>query len=104
MKKSMWVKMESAGIDPKFFNMVSQFAHYFTWYAICMTAGVVTRSLKYLLGSLVLCIVYAAIHEFYWDPRHEDPETRGSDLEDFCYLVAGGGVGSFVVWFFLLRH
>lgn len=104
MKRSTWFKMAKAGIDPKFFNMVSQFAHFFTWYSICVTAGIITRNTRFVLGTALLCVLYSTIHEFYWDPRHEDPETRGSDIEDFCYLIAGGACGCFVAWFFLLTR
>ena len=35
-------------------------------------------------------VAYAAVHEFWYDPRYENPVTRGSDLEDFLFLAAGG--------------
>lgn len=34
-------------------------------------------------------LLFAAIKEAFWDPRYEDPETRGSGLEDFTYYTLG---------------
>ena len=70
MKKTKVAASGENVIDPKFFNFVSQIAHFFSTYAI-------------------VCVVYAALHEFWYDPRYENPVTRGSDLEDFLFLVAG---------------
>jgi len=84
-------KLASAGenvIDPKFFNFVSQIAHFFATYGIVLTAG----KFWHWTGIEIvapLCVAYAAVHEFWYDPRYENPVTRGSDLEDFLFLVAG---------------
>jgi hypothetical protein len=84
-------------IDPKFFNQVAQIAHFFTTYALVLTVGKFFGWAGTLAGA-VLCIAYAAIHEFYWDPRHENPVTRGSDLEDFIFLVAGALAAVVLYW------
>jgi hypothetical protein len=84
-------KLASAGenvIDPKFFNFVAQVAHFFATYGIVLTFG----KFWHWTGIAVaapLCLAYAAVHEFWYDPRYENPVTRGSDLEDFLFLVAG---------------
>lgn len=96
-------RLQDAGIDPKFFDLVSQFAHFFTMYSLALTLGLVGKR----TGHTVLCvalsaavyIMYAAIHEFYWDPRHENAATRGSDLRDFAFLVGGGISGNLATLF-----
>jgi hypothetical protein len=88
MKKT---KVASGGenvIDPKFFNLVAQIAHFSAMYGIVLSFG----KLWHWTGIAVaapLCVAYAAIHEFWYDPRYENPVTRGSDLEDFLFLIAG---------------
>ena len=78
-------------IDPKFFDLVSQFAHFFAMYALTFTAGKFWhwRGIEIVGG---LCVLYAAFHEFIWDPLMENKLTRGSDLEDFFFLVLGVAV------------
>jgi VanZ family protein len=84
-------------IDPKFFNMVSQFAHFWTMFGITtitMKIGKHTHHvLFFTIVPLVLQVIYAAWHEFWYDPTHENPATRGSDLEDFAFLVGGALMG-----------
>lgn len=85
------IKQASPGedvVDPKFFNFVAQVAHFFATYGIVLTFG----KFWHWTGNAVaasLCVVYAAVHEFWYDPRYENPVTRGSDIEDFLFLVAG---------------
>jgi len=83
------------GISEKFFNYVSQMAHWAT-----MAFGSLTLALFFgwpgVAVSNVLGIIYAAWHEFYWDPRHENLETRGSDVEDFLFLLLGLAIGDIV--------
>jgi len=85
------IKVASPGenvIDPEFFNFVAQVAHFFATYGIVLTFG----KFWHWTGVAVaapLCVAYAAIHEFWYDPRYENPVTRGSDLEDFLFLIAG---------------
>lgn len=84
-------KLASAGenvVDPKFFNQVAQIAHFSTMYAIVFTIGKFWHW-RGVIVAAILCVVYAAVHEFWYDPRYENPVTRGSDLEDFLFLVAG---------------
>lgn len=85
------IKLASSGenvIDPKFFNFVAQVAHFFTTYGIVLTFGKFWHWTGIAIAS-PLCVAYAALHEFWWDPRHENAVTRGSDLEDFAFLIAG---------------
>lgn len=95
------IKTASPGenvIDPKFFNFVAQIAHFFATYGIVLTLGKLWHWTGIAVGA-ALCVVYAAVHEFWYDPRYENPVTRGSDLEDFLFLVAGvaGAVVVFVI-------
>jgi len=85
------IKLATPGenvIDPKFFNFVAQLAHFFATYGIVLTCGKFWHWAGIAVAA-ALCVAYAAIHEFWYDPRYENPVTRGSDLEDFLFLVAG---------------
>jgi hypothetical protein len=75
-------------ISPAFFNFVSQAAHCATTYAITFTVYAKWGFDGWII-SAILVLIYAAIHEFIWDPREENAATRGSDVEDFSFLVAG---------------
>jgi hypothetical protein len=108
MKKLQFIRnarrrLQDAGIDSKFFDLVSQFAHFFTMYSLALTVGLIGKrtghALLYHALSVAVYITYAAIHEFYWDPRHENAATRGSDLKDFAYLVGGGISGNLATLF-----
>ncbi len=81
------IKIANSGdsvIDPKFFNFVAQVAHFFATYAIVLTFG----KFWHWHGIAVaapLCVIYAALHEFWYDPRYENPVTRGSDVRTLCF-------------------
>lgn len=96
-------RLLNAGIDPRFFDLVSQFAHFFTMYSLALTLGLIGKrtghALLYVALSAVVYITYAAIHEFHWDPRHENAATRGSNLKDFAFLVVGGISGNLATLF-----
>ncbi len=98
MLKSLQKQLTDAGIDPKFFNFVAQMAHFWTMYGLVKTVGDLGHRFHHQVASLIAafacCAGYAAWHEFYWDPRHENPATRGSDWEDFLFLIGGGLVGA----------
>jgi hypothetical protein len=89
MKTARYLAADS-GIDPKFFNQVAQFAHFGMMFTVTTFASHFGHKGRWV--GLALCILYAAIHEFVWDPKMENAETRGSDLEDFIFLVAGSCV------------
>ena len=78
-------------IDPKFFNLVSQFAHFFATFGLTLAAAKFWgwRGIEIVGG---LCVLYAALHEFIWAPPMENKLTRGSDVEDFIFLVLGVAV------------
>jgi hypothetical protein len=46
----------------------------------------------------LLLVAYSAYKEFIWDEKNEDPEVRGSSLEDFLFQ-AGFGVGTAAIIF-----
>ena len=85
----------NGGISEKFFNYVAQMAHWAT-----MAFGILTLALFFgwtgVIVSNLLGITYAAWHEFYCDPRHENRETRGSDLEEYLFLLLGLVIGDIV--------
>lgn len=76
-------------IDPKFFNQVSQVAHFFVGSSV-----VLGTLLLFSLDTLVLYVLPAffiatAIKEFWYDRNYENTVTRGSDLEDFLFYQLG---------------
>ena len=75
-------------IDPKFFNFVSQVAHCSTTYAISLTFYARWGFYGWIFAAVTI-LAYAAVHEFWYDVHYENPATRGSDLEDFIFLVLG---------------
>jgi VanZ family protein len=91
-------------IDPKFFNVVAQIAHFGAMYTVTNIFSVVSgRFLHHRWAGLILgivaCVSYATWHEFFWDPTHENAATRGSGLEDFIFLVLGSVVAALVYSF-----
>jgi hypothetical protein len=38
------------------------------------------------------------VKEFWWDENYEDAATRGSNLEDWSYYVAGAAVALLILW------
>ena len=93
---------QASGINPTFFDQVAQIAHFFTTYGITFTFGVF-GGWKWLLAAFIGSMIYAGVHEFWWDPREENAATRGSDLQDFCFLTAGALVGSCAA-IFAIKH
>jgi hypothetical protein len=93
MQETYAAKSGENAIDPSFFNLVSQIAHVAVTYGLTFTAA---RFWGWPGIEIVggLCILYAAVHEFFWDPLMENALTRGSDLEDFCFLVLGVAVAA----------
>jgi hypothetical protein len=81
-------------IDPAFFNFVAQTAHFSATYALTLTAMLFTRLQQKHRWAVVfgLIVAYACFHEFFYDPRYENAVTRGSDVEDWCFLVLGSVV------------
>ena len=82
-------------IDPKFFNLVAQIAHFSAMYGIVLSVGKFWHWTGITIAA-PLCIAYAAVHEFWYDSHYENPVTRGSDLEDFLFLFAGIAVAVIV--------
>ena len=90
------------GIDPAFFNQVAQFAHFGTMFSLAITVAIFAGKLG-LIAVGILEFLYAALHEFVWDPREENAATRGSDLEDFAFLMLGLACAC-VVWYLGTRY
>jgi len=45
-------------------------------------------------------LVFAALKEAWWDEHFEDPETRGSGLQDFAHYLLGLGLAFIVLAIF----
>jgi hypothetical protein len=80
--------VSSNQIDPKFFNEVSQFAHWGVMFSIALSLAVFFGWWGLLVAALGE-IPYGIWHEYYYDPHFENVATRGSDTEDFCFLMLG---------------
>lgn len=86
-------------IDPRFFNEVSQFAHFGMAGFIFMILLHVF-SMRHVMEIFVpLGVALAAWKEFYYDKHDENPATRGSDLEDFSFYIFGITLALIVVFF-----
>lgn len=82
-------------IDPKFFNMVSQFAH--ALLGSTLVFGTLLLAPHYLPVVYAMFLTGTAVKEFWYDYRYEDAATRGSSLLDFaCYQ--GGAVGAYLIY------
>jgi hypothetical protein len=82
-------------INPAFFDTVAQIAHFSMTYAISYTLATKWGWMGYGSGALG-CLLYSLAHEFWWDPRHENAATRGSDVRDFVFLCLGPAVAAIV--------
>lgn len=92
--------MSGDSISPTFFNEVAQIAHFSATYALTLSLmlfSTVRQKRRWLIVFLLI-VAYAAFHEGYWDPHHENPATRGSDVEDFLFLVSGSVVAELVAF------
>lgn len=78
--------------DNQLDNIFFQIGHFLGGYAAVLTLFV-CHVQHWLLISIMGVTLWASVKEFYWDPRHEDPEVRGSDLEDFIFYIVGLIVG-----------
>lgn len=86
-------------INPVFFNFVAQVAHFSATYGLTLTAMLLFPTLRNRHRWIMVfaaIFVYACWHEFWYDPRYENAVTRGSDIEDWCFLVAGSTVAEIV--------
>jgi VanZ family protein len=97
---------EPGGIDPEFFDQVAQIAHFGAWFFLMIFCATFSNHvLQHRWAGVILAVCtnipYAVWHEFFWDPVHENAATRGSDFEDFCFLLLGGLAG-FLVYKFLI--
>jgi hypothetical protein len=85
--------VKAGDINPKFFNQVAQFAHFGMMFAVTTFLIIVAGKFGHVrcgfYGSFVVVLTYASWHEFIWDPTHENAATRGSDWEDWGFLMAG---------------
>ena len=65
-------RLQDAGIDPKFFDLVSQFAHFFTMYSLALTLGLIGKrtghALLYVALSAVVYFTYAAHFGHHFSP------------------------------------
>jgi hypothetical protein len=70
------------------FNLVAQLSH-FGWgaLAVALPSAVWSPVAGTLCGAVF--VAYAAVKEFWYDYEYEEPEVRGSSLQDFLFQLAG---------------
>ena len=74
-------------ISPTDYEVAAQFAHFFTAAFLVSQTG--RFGLKGLLIGAIGMTVFAAVKEFVYDIKHENPLVRGSSTLDFTMYVAG---------------
>ena len=77
-------------ISPTDYEIAAQFAHFFT--AAFLVSQLGRLGWKGLLAGSLGMLVFAAIKEFGYDIRHENPLVRGSSTLDFWMYAAGIGL------------
>ena len=79
--------MQSFSISPLDYEIAAQFAHFFT--AAFLVSQMGRFGLAGLLTGSLAMLVFAAIKEFVYDVRHENPLVKGSSTLDFIMYAAG---------------
>jgi hypothetical protein len=74
-------------ISPTDYEVSSQFAHFFT--AAFLVSQVGRLGTEWLIIAAAAMITFAAIKEFWFDAKHENPLVRGSSPLDFGMDAAG---------------
>jgi hypothetical protein len=87
----------SNGINPTFFNFISQVAHCAAMYAITFTLAVKYGWSAFLIAAAGV-VVYGAVKEGWYDPKFENPITAGSGWLDFGCLCAGPTLAALAYW------
>lgn len=83
-------------ISPTDYEVAAQFAHFFTAAFLVSQFGRFGGHM--LLYSALAMLSFAAVKEFGYDLKHENPLVRGSSTLDF--LMYAAGVGAAVgLWF-----
>lgn len=81
----IWIFRRIANVS---FEEVSQFAHFFSAYAIVLTGGFFLGHLGlWIAGSAM--VVYAAGKEAWFDPTYETPDISGNGWVDFAFYFLG---------------
>ena len=86
-------------ISPTDYEVAAQFAHFFT--AAFLVSQVGRFGLKWLIIAAVVMLAFAAVKEFGYDIRHENPLVRGSSPLDFAMYAAGDALA---VGLWLISH
>jgi hypothetical protein len=74
-------------ISPTDYEISSQFAHFFTSAFLVSQLG--RLGLRWLVISAIAMVAFAAVKEFAYDVKHENPLVRGSSTLDFVMYAAG---------------
>lgn len=79
--------MATDQISPTDYEVAAQFAHFFT--AAFLVSQLGRISVTMLIIAALAMLTFAAIKEFVYDVRHENPLVRGSSTLDFAMYAAG---------------
>lgn len=74
-------------ISPADYEVAAQFSHFFTAAFLVSQAG--RFGLRWLLIGAAAMLTFAAIKEFAFDIKRENPLLRGSSILDFVMYTAG---------------
>ena len=84
-------------ISPTDYEVSSQFAHFFTAAFLVTALGHFCGHIGIILGAVGMT-AWAAIKEFWYDVKHENPLVRGSSPLDFAMYMAGNVI-AVALWF-----
>jgi hypothetical protein len=74
-------------ISPTDYEVAAQFAHFFT--AAFLVSQIGRAGWHWLLFAAIGMTAFAAVKEFVYDVKHENPLVRGSSPLDFGMYLAG---------------
>ena len=74
-------------ISPLDYEIAAQFAHFFT--AAFLVSQIGRFGLKGLIIGAIGMVIFAAIKEFGYDIKHENPLVHGTSGLDFGMYLAG---------------
>ena len=88
-------------------NVLAQINHVIGGYALLLTVGYFTHSWIWLIATIALGIILAAVKEFWYDANYELPvQTDGDNWLDFSMYMLGLALGGMTIGIkhFITKH